>query len=142
MAVASQRLTALLRAVPPHKLKQAEGQRLVLAVQRLQLLVASDGSGSTLAGFVAAVPPRTAIGALALASSVLTVKIWGVKDLGALIGQANALSDSDSYSAPRALADALVAHGDSAARARQRRTRVTAPHARDSAARARQHGMR
>lgn len=94
------------------RLKRTDGQRLVLAVQRLQLLVPQDSRDAALAGFGALVPPRVAVAARSLSSPILELRLWAVKDLALLIGQAAQLaastSDVETGQAPVAVADAIL----------------------------------
>ena len=94
------------------RLKRTDGQRLVLAVQRLQLLVPQDSRDAALAGFGALVPPRVAVAARSLSSPILELRLWAVKDLALLIGQASQLaastSDVETGQAPVTVADAIL----------------------------------
>jgi hypothetical protein len=94
------------------RLKRTDGQRLVLAVQRLQLLVPQDSRDAALAGFGALVPLRVAVAARSLSSPILELRLWAVKDLALLIGQASQLaastSDVETGQAPVAVADAIL----------------------------------
>ena len=62
-----------------------------MASQRIQLLVHPDTQNYALSGLRALVPARCAIGAHALASPYLTLRLWAVKDLCALCASAGAL---------------------------------------------------
>ena len=111
-------LSATIRSMPISSVTQAEAIRLVTVAQRLQLLVPESAAASAaISGFANIVPPRCAIGAKALSSPVLTLRLWAVKDLASLITQAVALAadvdakDKSLIAPPRAVADALCDAG-------------------------------
>lgn len=104
--------------LPLSHLRQPEAIRLTVASQRIQLLVHPDTQNYALSGFRALVPARCAIGAHALASPYLTLRLWAVKDLCALCASAGALIEPSpgtaehrayarTLSAPACTAEAL-----------------------------------
>ena len=115
LTVASMLVAQAIGRIEVKRVKRTDGQRLVLGVQRLQLLVPQDSPQAAWSGFAAVVPPRVAVAALSLASPILTLKLWGVKDLALLIGQANGLmastNDGESSQAPLTVADAIHREG-------------------------------
>ena len=75
------------------------------ATQRLQLVTAPDTPHAPLAGFGNMLPARTALGAKALDSPVLTLRLWAVKDLNALVAQTAALASDTSDAKARETRD-------------------------------------
>ena len=107
---ASCTITYAIRRLRAQKLKRTDGQRLVIAMQRLQLLVNPELiSQAAWLSFAAITPARVAVSAKALASPILTLKLWGIKDLTLLISQANgiATSSEEANRASLTVADAV-----------------------------------
>ena len=101
-------------SLPLKRLRQPEALRIAVATQQIQLLMPSGVAHAASLGFKAFIPARAAVASKALLSPVLTLRLWAVKDLSSLVGQATALTgETDgtySASAVCALSQALVAN--------------------------------